>query len=645
MISDDKMNKRKVMLRNLLNFANTKLEELRKEWEAQDLSDAWLAKQTKEDQELLRSMNIKAEADPPENYPLIFSNDIPAVIKQMRRGKGNPRYAVLMFVPKDSSDGEHVNLQYSLIDGNIGMDWVLLGGRNKKDKKSITAFARHLGCELTPSELNRVKYLRYEGADLAMLGMRIVNEFYHFEPDEKVELLVEGFKWNGNAPINNPTIKLGRVGRLEVVCKSDHGNMHDRVVIQHPPRGLFTVLAQKCTETPLDPLPWETVNSFSDLQSPLELIKALEQAGELLGVDLEWSDVILGVASLDWVSAAVIADLKKGAIPALPPIEKLRQQRVLKDLGKVAIGVVWGYDSHDLGLHFATWIRILQGHSYSTRSRYFYEGEQFTAEWSFNIFGEVQLGVGYDDGGTGWEGALANMGYLKGPVLDGVDVAKLALQASPIAQDFPEAMTTWIMDGLCLYYRDTQLTLEQLEMYRVGEFLRSPIFVDVSPVERPQTTNCRYVIASSKAAPLFELNTEVAKWKLHTLGCNSFFKILDIQKAGDQSQIMLLHVPARGVWHLRSNAVSSLSPKADMKSLKQKALASFQLQKDLPPNPVFEDPEWLDRTSIPLGLELDGSLSPIETTTRLPPEAMNLLGAIRKMTNDNLLNTLQETKT
>jgi hypothetical protein len=54
------MNKRKVMLRNLVNFANTKLEELRKEWEAQDLSDAWLAKQTKEDQELLRSMNIKS---------------------------------------------------------------------------------------------------------------------------------------------------------------------------------------------------------------------------------------------------------------------------------------------------------------------------------------------------------------------------------------------------------------------------------------------------------------------------------------------------------------------------------------------------------------------------------------------------------
>jgi len=57
-LSDDEMNKRKVMLRHLVNFANTKLEELRKEWEAQDLSEAWLAKQTKEDQELLRSMKI-----------------------------------------------------------------------------------------------------------------------------------------------------------------------------------------------------------------------------------------------------------------------------------------------------------------------------------------------------------------------------------------------------------------------------------------------------------------------------------------------------------------------------------------------------------------------------------------------------------
>jgi len=205
-LSDDEMNKRKVMLRNLVNFANNKLEELRKEWEAQDLSDAWLAEQTEEDQELLRSMNIKPEADPPGKYPLIFSNDIPAVIKQMRRGKGNPRFAVLMFVPKDSRDGEHVNLQYSLIDGTIGMDWVLLGGRNKKDKKGITTFARRLGCELTPSELNRVKFLRYEGADLTVLGMRIISEFYHFESAEKIKLLVEGFKWKGNTPISKKNI-------------------------------------------------------------------------------------------------------------------------------------------------------------------------------------------------------------------------------------------------------------------------------------------------------------------------------------------------------------------------------------------------------------------------------------------------------
>lgn len=56
MLSDDEMNKRKVMLRNLVNLANTKVEELRKAWEAQDHSKARLAKQTKDD----RSMNIKS---------------------------------------------------------------------------------------------------------------------------------------------------------------------------------------------------------------------------------------------------------------------------------------------------------------------------------------------------------------------------------------------------------------------------------------------------------------------------------------------------------------------------------------------------------------------------------------------------------
>jgi len=135
----------------------------------------------------------------PDQYPLITSLDLPAVIKQLKEGMGIPRYAVLMFVPKDSRDGEYVNLQYSVINGAVGLEWVLLGGRNKSDKKAITAFASRHGCEFIATKLNGVKFLRYEGPDLVSLGMAIVNEFYLFGREEKVKLLVAGFCWPSDA--------------------------------------------------------------------------------------------------------------------------------------------------------------------------------------------------------------------------------------------------------------------------------------------------------------------------------------------------------------------------------------------------------------------------------------------------------------
>ena len=86
-------------------------------------------------------------------------------------------------------------IEYAVANGVIGLEWVLLGDRNIRDKKAVVAFARALGCALLPSKMNGVKFLRYEGPDLVKLGRAIVTDFYSFGPTEKVELLAEGFSW------------------------------------------------------------------------------------------------------------------------------------------------------------------------------------------------------------------------------------------------------------------------------------------------------------------------------------------------------------------------------------------------------------------------------------------------------------------
>lgn len=130
-------------------------------------------------------------------FPITSITEIPSLLEHVCKGEGFPLFTVLMFVPKDSVDGEPVNLQYSMEDGTLGLDWVLLGKRNIEDRDAIIAFAQHRGYELLEHEMNKVNYLRTVGTGLATLGMQILCEFYELSQTAEVQVLVQGFKWPG----------------------------------------------------------------------------------------------------------------------------------------------------------------------------------------------------------------------------------------------------------------------------------------------------------------------------------------------------------------------------------------------------------------------------------------------------------------
>ena len=128
-------------------------------------------------------------------WPRVLVSQIPSIIEKLLLGTGDPRYAVLMFVPLDSVDREHVNLQYSMENGVVGLDWVLLGERNIKDAEAIKAFALSRGFEFKNREINQVEFLRTEEPGIAELGMSLITDFYHYRPTTRIKLLVEGFEW------------------------------------------------------------------------------------------------------------------------------------------------------------------------------------------------------------------------------------------------------------------------------------------------------------------------------------------------------------------------------------------------------------------------------------------------------------------
>jgi len=203
------------------------------------------------------------------------------------------------------------------------------------------------------------------------------------------------------------------------------------VAISRTARGRFSVTTKKFIIDPERPMHRHLARArLGNIKSPRDLFEALETSEKAVKGGFSWSGVIPKIAELDWVTAAVIATHQEMDIPPLPPIATLERQRSLKGLGDVTIGVEWGDDFREINITFEQWLRILLGERYEEDMPYGYEGEEFTASWRFDVNEEDQLYVGYDDGGTGWDGSFADMDCLEGPIVDEVDLANAALEAS-----------------------------------------------------------------------------------------------------------------------------------------------------------------------------------------------------------------------
>jgi hypothetical protein len=169
----------------------------------------------------------------------------------------------------------------------------------------------------------------------------------------------------------------------------------------------------------------------SGLTRPFQVLAALSEHAEFLGIEFQLKDAVPLIASIDWLTAAVLADQAGLGLPRLPSAAGLLEQRALRPLGRVLVGVEWGDDMHQIHMSLEQWVRILGGAEWTVDRSYRYEGERFTGTWTFD--GRRGLEVTYDDGGVGWEGEIDDMDLLTGPQVDGVDLARLALSAAPPA--------------------------------------------------------------------------------------------------------------------------------------------------------------------------------------------------------------------
>lgn len=170
---------------------------------------------------------------------------------------------------------------------------------------------------------------------------------------------------------------------------------------------------------------------------------------------------------------------------------------------------------------------------------------------------------------------------------------------------------------LKLFYRDTNLSDDLISKYRIGQILKEKGFTDMTFLGGRLSENCRYLIASSDARDLSKFNPDSAKNGHALLDDNSFFKVLDIYKIGNKTQIFLLNIPGNSL-PLFKNSTSNLEEEITEKA-RQKFLSKINsaLTKEL------QTEDWKERTKSPIGMSdvgeffFDDSTIKTEETKRI----------------------------
>ena len=130
----------------------------------------------------------------PQHQPTYATTDeIRSIVAKLQRTGHDGSFVVFMFSLPNEHDQTLPNFQYSIENGRLGFDWVLIAPRNVEDETRVSDFVKRLGFNPSVREMNDVRYIRVEGEGIEDIGPKLLRDFYHLRPEAKLELIVEGF--------------------------------------------------------------------------------------------------------------------------------------------------------------------------------------------------------------------------------------------------------------------------------------------------------------------------------------------------------------------------------------------------------------------------------------------------------------------
>ncbi|MBF4493662.1 hypothetical protein IR010_14025 [Flavobacterium sp. MR2016-29] len=155
---------------------------------------------------------------------------------------------------------------------------------------------------------------------------------------------------------------------------------------------------------------------------------------------------------------------------------------------------------------------------------------------------------------------------------------------------------------LKLFYRDTNLSEDLISKYKIGQIIQEKGFTDMTSMGAGLSGNLRYLIASANAKDISKFNPDSAKIGHFLLDSIAYFKVLDIQKMDNQTQVFLLNIPDNSI-SLFKNSNSNLE-----EEITEKARKKFVDKRNIALISELQTEDWKERTKSPIGMNENGEL-------------------------------------
>lgn len=164
---------------------------------------------------------------------------------------------------------------------------------------------------------------------------------------------------------------------------------------------------------------------------------------------------------------------------------------------------------------------------------------------------------------------------------------------------------------LKLFYRDTNLADNLIEKYKVGQIIKEKGFTDMTSISGGILGNFRYLIASANAKDISKFNPDSGKIGHFLLDEITFFKVLDIQKIENKTQVFLLHIPDNSL-SLFKNSTSNIE-----EEITGKARQKFISKINSALIPALQTEDWKERTKSPIGMNDQGEMFFDDSTIKI----------------------------